>query len=211
MGAAVVILAGGRATRLGGVDKPLLPLPGGTILDRALHTLRAQSAHIAISANGDPSRFPPGIPVLPDADAERPGPLAGVLAAMRWAAAHRCALVVTVPGDCPFLPDDLVARLVEGCGRATIACAASGGRTHPVAAAWPVALHADLEAALRDGVRKVGAYAARHGAASVEWVAGPDPFLNVNTPDDLAAARARLTLPSAPRSPAGAPKAPPPG
>jgi molybdopterin-guanine dinucleotide biosynthesis protein A len=108
---------------------------------------------------------------------------------MEWAAAHGSGTgwIVTVPGDSPFIPRDLVQRLQAARGSARMACAASGGRTHPVAALWPVELRHELRAALEGGLRKVGAFTA--DAAVAEWPADPvDPFFNVNTPEDLVAA-----------------------
>lgn len=185
---ALVILAGGRASRLGGGDKGLLMVGGRTILDRILDRLGPSVSRCAINANGDPARFERfGVPVLPDPIADRPGPLAGILAAMGWAGAGD---VVTVPGDTPFLPADLVPRLLAGRGDAGVALAASGGRVHPVVGLWPARLQAALRKAIVEGgVRKVEAFAAQCGAVSVEFSTVPaDPFFNVNRPEDLAEA-----------------------
>jgi molybdopterin-guanine dinucleotide biosynthesis protein A len=189
-GPAVVILAGGLASRLGGGDKCLLPLAGDTVLGRILARLRPQAGRIAINANGDPGRFAAfGLPVLPDEIAGRPGPLAGVLTAMVWAGAGE---VVTVPGDAPFPPRDLVTRLAAArvAAGAEIAVAASVGRTHPVAALWPAALADALRRAIADeGVRKVAGWTARHRVVEVDFPTDPvDPFFNINRPDDLAEA-----------------------
>ena len=107
-----LILAGGQARRMGGGDKPLLRLAGRTLLDRVAERLAPQcAAGLALSANGDPARFGgfPG-PVLPDPVPGQPGPLAGILAGLEHAAARGIAAVVSVSGDAPFLPHDLVAR-----------------------------------------------------------------------------------------------------
>lgn len=193
-----LVLAGGLARRMGGIDKPLLMLGGRTLLDRVAERLAPQCpAGLALSANGDPARFAgfPG-PVLADGVPGRPGPLAGVLAGLDHAAAVGAHWVVSAPGDAPFLPRDLVARLeaARAAAGAPLAHAASGGRGHYAAALWPVGLRADLRAALVErGERRVGAFLARHGAAVAAWPAGPpDPFLNVNGPGDLAAAEAAL-------------------
>jgi len=186
-----VVLAGGLALRMGGGDKTLRAVGGEAVLARLAARLLPQVTGLILNANGDPARFGGfGLPVAPDDVPDRPGPLAGVLAGLDWAArfAPDVHWIVTMPGDAPFLPEDLVARLHGGRGGAVLACAASGGRTHPVAALWPVALRHDLRRALtEEGVRKVGAYLGRHGAAVVEWPVGRvDPFFNVNTPADLA-------------------------
>ncbi len=189
-----VVLAGGRGLRLGGGDKPLRLLHGRPLLDHVLDRLRPQAGVIAINANGDPARFSAwGLPVIADSIAGQPGPLAGVLAAMIWArsADPLAQAVLTVPGDTPFLPPDLVERLVAAAaGR--IAQARSAGRTHPVVALWPLALEAALAAALARGEHRVGFWSAEQGAVPVPFATDDgDPFLNVNTPDDLEAAGRR--------------------
>jgi len=189
-----LILAGGLGRRMGGVDKPLLELGGRTLLARVVERLGPQCpAGLALSANGDPERFA-GFPgaVVPDPVPGRPGPLAGLLAGLDFAAAHRPAVthVLSAPADAPFLPGDLAERLRAALGPAAIALAASGGREHYTVALWPIGLRADLRRALveRDE-RRVGAFVARHGAATVSWPTQPlDPFLNLNAPDDMAAA-----------------------
>ena len=193
----VAILAGGLARRLGGGDKSLRTVAGRTVLDRLIERLTPQSSRLVLNANtdtgGDPGRFGSlDLPIVPDDLPGNPGPLAGVLAVLDWTAATDpgAASVVTVPGDTPFLPLDLVRRLHDGRRTARFACAASGGRTHPVIALWDVSLRTELRHALVvEGVRKVGAFTGRHLAVAVEWPAIPvDPFLNVNTPEDLSRA-----------------------
>jgi len=187
-----VILAGGLARRMGGGDKGLRLVGGERVLDRLVRRMSPQVAGLAVNANDDPARFADlGLPVVPDTVPDRPGPLAGVIAALDWAAAHpsRAAWIVTVPGDCPFVPPDLVARLHEGRGAAGLACATSGGWTHPVVALWPLSIRDALRAAVQDGMRKIDAFTARYATAAVEWPVNPvDPFFNVNTPEDLAEA-----------------------
>lgn len=206
-----VILAGGRATRMGGGDKTLLRLGDTTLLGRVIGRIGPQVTALAINANGDPARFAayrlPVLPdPLPDPQADRPGPLAGVLAALDWAAGQGADRVLTVPGDTPFLPADLVARLVAASDGAAPVVAATPGAgqatrsmrgdlvRHPACALWPVVLRDDLRAALGRGVRKVAAWADRHDACLAVFDAGGpvDPFFNVNTPDDLRRAEALL-------------------
>lgn len=200
MGASILglILAGGCGRRMGGVDKPLLELGGRPVLARVVERLGPQCpAGLALSANGDPERFAgfPG-PVLPDPVPGLPGPLAGLLAGLDFAAEHRPAVthVLSAPGDAPFLPADLAERLHAALGPAPIALAASGDRQHYTVALWPVGLRADLRRTLveRDE-RRVRAFIARHGAAAVAWLAEPlDPFLNLNAPGDMVIAEAIL-------------------
>ena len=190
-----VILAGGRATRMGGGDKSLLMLGKTSMLSMIVGRLSPQAGPLAINANGDPARFADhGLPVIADDIAGSHGPLAGILAAMEWAAAGGAAQVVTVAGDTPFLPPDLVQRLAGAAGDGGLALAASrdeaGLHEHPVIGLWPVALRDDLRARLMVGDRRVRDLTRAHGAVLVEWPAVPqDPFRNVNTPDDLRAAR----------------------
>ncbi|MDC7785669.1 molybdenum cofactor guanylyltransferase MobA [Rhodoplanes sp. TEM] len=189
-----LVLAGGQAQRLGGGDKGLLAIGGRPILSRVLDRL-APCAAVILSANGDPARFAAfGLPVVADDVPGFAGPLAGVLAGLDWAAAHRpdLAHVLSAPADCPFLPGDLPGRLHTAAWDAgrPLACAGSGGRRHPVVALWPVALRHDLRRAVADErLHKVGAWMDRHGVALAEWPDAPfDPFLNVNTPEDFSAA-----------------------
>ncbi len=190
-----LILAGGRATRMGGRDKPLLALGGRPMLAHVIDRLAPQVAALALSVNGDPARFAAfGLPTLADEAADRPGPLAGMLAGLDHAAARGLPLVAVAPGDTPFLPRDLVARLAGALGGAPLAHAVAGGRDHPACALIRVELRAPLRAALAAGVRRVGDWMRDMGAAEAEF---PDPeaFFNVNRPADLALAEARRAGP----------------
>jgi molybdenum cofactor guanylyltransferase len=190
-----LILAGGLARRMGGGDKARIKIGGKTILDRVLATMTPQCGRLIINANGDPARFADThLPVVADSIPDFAGPLAGILAGLDWVAAHAPDIVdvASVPGDCPFLPSDLVARLAEARAQAKtpLACARSGEWRHPVVGLWPVALRADLRKALIvEGLHKIEIWTARHGVAIADWPAEPvDPFFNVNTPEDVAAA-----------------------
>ena len=190
-----VILAGGLARRMSGADKTRIRVGGATILERVLMRLRPQCAQLILNANTEAARFADaGLPVVADSVSDFPGPLAGILTGLDFAAAQtpQIAWVVSAPSDCPFLPHDLVPRLHQARldAGATIACAASAGRRHPVIALWPAALREDLREVLtREGVRKVGEWSTRHTLAVAEWPTAPlDPFFNVNTPDDAAEA-----------------------
>ncbi|SMF23789.1 molybdenum cofactor guanylyltransferase [Tistlia consotensis] len=192
-----VLLAGGLSRRMGGGDKSLKTLAGKPILTHVLERIRPQVACLVLNANGDRARFADWrVPVQPDTLPGHAGPLAGVLAGMEWAARHApvCDLILTVPTDAPFLPRDLVDRLEEGMIRsgADIACAGSDGRAHPPIALWPVSLAEDLRLAMtQEEVRKVDVFTARYKLARVDWPLAPlDPFMNVNTPEDLARAEA---------------------
>ena len=198
-----VILAGGLARRMGGGDKPLREIGGRTILARVISRLAPQCECMALSANGDPLRFASfGLPVVADGVKNYPGPLAGILAGLDWAAAHlpSAQWILSAPGDCPFLPRDLVVRLREAVSAqgAELAVAASQGRSHPVIGLWKVALRDALrEALLVEGLRKVQGWTGRYRVATVAWPAEPvDPFFNVNTVEDLAKAERLAALES---------------
>lgn len=195
-----VVLAGGLARRMGGGDKPLRDLGGRPLLAHVLARLSPQVPAVILNANGDPARFAAwGLPVVADGLPDYPGPLAGILAALDWAAEARPDLpwVASVPGDSPFIPADLVARLHAARGTAAVplACARSGGQAHPPIGLWPVALRADLRAALLAGERKIDRWTARHGVAHADWPTEPyDPFFNANAPEELAEAEGLLPL-----------------
>ena len=185
-----VILAGGLARRMGGGDKGLVDLDGRTLLQRVIDRLAGQVGGLVLNANGDPARFAAyRLPVVADTVADHPGPLAGILAGLEHAEAAGWSWIATVPVDTPYLPRDLVDRLLTALAgeAAEIASAASGGRVHPVVGLWPVGLIGPLRAALtQEGVRKVNAFAAVRRRAIARWPVAPhDPFLNVNSPDDL--------------------------
>ncbi|HEX9448013.1 MAG TPA: molybdenum cofactor guanylyltransferase MobA [Dongiaceae bacterium] len=193
-----VVLAGGLARRMGGGDKGLHLLGDRPVLAHVLERLRPQVSAVILNAQGDPARFAAfGCPVVADSVPGHPGPLAGILAGLDWAAEQRPAIgwVVTVPGDSPFLPRDLVGELAAGlrdtAGKAVII--RYDGRLQPVIGLWSVTLRDALRRALTvDGLRRVEDWTKAHGAVICDYPRqNVDPFFNVNTPADLAAA-ARL-------------------
>jgi molybdenum cofactor guanylyltransferase len=195
------ILAGGLARRFGGGDKTLRAVGDRSVLVRLIDRLAPQVTQLILNANDDPRRFEAlGLPVVADTLPDRPGPLAGVLAALDWAAlfAPDVGWIATVPGDAPFVPRDLVSRLHAERHRdsATFACAMSAGRTHPVVALWPVSVRGELRNAVaEDGIRQVGRFTQRYPCCAVEWPTQPaDPFFNVNTPEDLIEANRLLGI-----------------
>jgi len=185
-----LILAGGAGSRLGGVDKAFVGLGGRFLIDHLLGGLAGQVGPIAISANGDASRFAGfGLPVLADGNLAGKGPLAGVAAGLAWARDEGAAELMTVPVDTPFVPRNLVARL-----GAAPSVAVWRGRQHHLVALWPV-----------DGLSALQAFLARPGTYKVRDAldlldarqvgfddAETDPFLNINTAADLDAASVRL-------------------
>ena len=196
-----VLLAGGLARRMGGGDKPMRQIGGRTILERVIARLKPQCDELILNANGDPARFAAfGLPVISDTVKDFPGPLAGILAALDWAAVNRpdVEFMLSAAADCPFLPRDLVsrlhqARLAEG---AQLAVAASDGQSHPVIGLWSVALRDELRQALVvEDIRKIDRWTARYKLATVTWPTEPlDPFFNANTMDDIAEAERLAAL-----------------
>jgi len=197
-----VILAGGQARRMGGGDKTLKLLDGRPILSLIIKRLTPQVDGLVLNANGAAERFREfGLPVVADPVGDHAGPLAGILAGMRWAqkAMPDARFMASVAGDTPFLPFDLVARLAEGCGRdeKTIALAASATGVHPVIGLWPIALADDLETFLNSGQSgKILTFADHYFRLNVPFdhidVDGEefDPFFNINTPEDAERAEA---------------------
>ncbi len=190
-----LVLAGGLARRMGGGDKARIKVGDRTIIERVLARLKPQCAAIILNANGDPARFADtGLPVVADSVPDFAGPLAGILAGLDWAATHapEATDIVSVPGDCPFLPADLVERLASArlAQRQPLACARSGDWRHPVVGLWPAALREDLRRALfQERLHKIEFWTAQHGVAIADWPDTPvDPFFNVNTPEDAAKA-----------------------
>ncbi len=196
-----VLLAGGLSRRMGGGDKSLRLLAGRPMLAHVIERLGPQVDSLVINANGNPARFAGfGLPIVADPIEGFAGPLAGVLAGLRFAAGHHphARFVAAAATDTPFLPRDLVAKLdlrrEERDGRVVLA--GSSGGLHPVYGLFPVVLADDLDAALKAGVRKVLDWTDRHDRVVADFadfvVAGRavDPFFNANSPEDLADAEA---------------------
>jgi molybdopterin-guanine dinucleotide biosynthesis protein A len=199
LGIVGLLLAGGLSRRMGGGDKCLRPLGGRPILGHVIERAAPQVDALVLNANGDPARFAAfRLPVVADVVEGFAGPLAGVLTGLEWTRAHRpdARWVASIATDTPFFPRDLVARLLAAAQAegAELACARSGGRTHPVFGLWPTALAGELRRALvEEDMRKIDAWTARHRLAVVDFaVVGLDPFFNTNRPEDLAEAELLL-------------------
>jgi molybdenum cofactor guanylyltransferase len=184
-----VILAGGGGRRMGGVDKAALRLGGESLLSRAIARLEPQVERLAISSNGAPAGF--GLPVLPDAAPL--GPLAGILAALKWAAPLGASAVVSVAVDTPFFPGDLTPQLCLAAETSPQGTAiATSGKDHPTFGLWPVSLAPALAAFLASGENpRVMTFATAQSCARARFPQEA-AFQNINTPEDLAAAEARL-------------------
>lgn len=196
-----VILAGGLSRRMGGGDKSLLNLGGKPVLQHVIDRLTPQVGPLALNANGDPSRFDGfDLPVIADSIDGFAGPLAGVLAGMDWAHKLGAEYIVTAAADTPFFPENLVVALQmarEG-EDSPLAMAMTPDpirkfARHPTFGLWRVDLRDDLRGALEDGVRKVIQWTEPHGCAKMVFnLEGPDPFFNVNTPEDMKQAEAMV-------------------
>lgn len=187
-----MILAGGRGLRLGARDKALCRLGETTLLEHCLARLKAQCAPVGLNANGDLNRFSCfDFPVVPDTMDGHLGPLAGVLAAMDWAASLGHSDVITIAVDTPFFPRDLVDRFVLERVQGKIALAGTcdeGGKLwrHPTFGIWPVTLQDQLRTDLLAGTRKVTQWSQAQGATTIAFKTQSfDPFFNINTPEDL--------------------------
>jgi molybdenum cofactor guanylyltransferase len=192
-----LVLAGGESRRMGGGHKFLLKLAGETMLDRVIARLSPQVAALAISANCDPALLAPsGLPILADPPSGSRGPLSGIGSGLSWAASQGFSHIATAASDTPFFPEDLVARLLHAApSRDAIALAASGGRVHPVFGLWPVSAASALDSFLREETgSKMTDFVSlcEWTAVDFAFASGFDPFFNINTQDDLAAARRRI-------------------
>lgn len=193
-----VILAGGQGRRMGFVHKPLITIGEQTILDHILARLKPQLGKIIINTNASAehdqyARYADDL--VADSIEGFLGPLAGVLTALDWGAMHSgCSHIVTVPGDAPFIPRDLVKRFVEAYrampSDELVIRASSGGRVHPVVALWPLSIRAQLrDRLINDGIRKIDAFTADLPLTDVDFAGIPDPFFNINTEEDVMVAR----------------------
>ncbi|NBU15111.1 MAG: molybdenum cofactor guanylyltransferase [Alphaproteobacteria bacterium] len=191
-----VILVGGAGRRMGGVDKPMMPLAGRPLLSYVIDILAPQTPHIALATRADPEPYRSfGLPLLPDPVADQ-GPLTGLRSALEWAktTVPNASHVALLAGDTPFIPSDLFTRL--GAMRSpspSCVFAVSNGQTHYSIGLWPLTAHALLEAFEgTNSDRSLRGFAHDIGFKTVEWTDEHDPFFNINAPDDLAEAALRV-------------------
>lgn len=183
---AVVILAGGEGRRIGG-GKPLKEFCGERLVDRALGQARSWSDLVAVAVRNAAQVAPVDAPLITDEDV--PGPLGGLLSGLRFAREHDRAFLLSIPADMPFLPHDLLDSLAANIGDHPCALAASGGQLHSVCSLWRITALSEAGSYVAKGRRSLKGFAAQVGYASVDWpVEAADPFFNVNTNEDLAAA-----------------------
>lgn len=195
-----VILAGGQSRRMGGGDKCFADLGGRPILDHVIARFAQQVGSLILNANGDLQRFAAfNLPVVPDLNDRADGPMAGIVAAMDWAARSPAGIqaIATVTSDVPFLPINLVAKL-HAASAFGPAVAVSNDRRHPTIALWPMTFRDLIAEAIANDERGLNYFAVRNNAVEVSFPLGEadgqmiDPFFNINTPTDLAEARAIL-------------------
>jgi len=196
MSIAGAIIAGGEASRMGG-EKALLPFAGGRLLDAVVARVRPQVDMLALNLRGD-ARVKTDLPILTDTIADKPGPLAGIVTALEWAASQgNVDWLATFPCDTPFLPMNLVATLRAAAHGDAPVVAHDGTATQNLCALWPLSSLDHLrEAVVSRGLRRLGEAQKELGAISCPVSAPAHAFFNINTPDDLAEAeRIALTLP----------------
>lgn len=188
---AIVILAGGEGRRIGG-GKPLRRLAGERLIDRALRTARNWSDLIAVAVREPEQVEWVNAPVIID-ELNIGGPLAGLVAALGFAARSGREFLLTIPADTPFLPSDLLDRLHFEIGKRSCALAASDGRLHPVCGLWRTSAVTRVDDYLAGQRRSIRGFAALIGFCKAEWPSEPfDLFFNINTIDDLARAEPRV-------------------
>lgn len=187
----VAVLAGGEGSRIGG-SKPLIRLGGGTLIERACERARGwtNASIVAVRSPKQLGEFQ--FPWILDA-AGIEGPLAGLAAALEWACRQGGKDLLTIPCDMPFLPDNLADRLLDEAGDLAAAVASSGDELHPVCSLWRNSAIHEFPRYCASGRRSLKGFAEHVGFVAVEWQTTPiDPFFNINSPADLAAAEAML-------------------
>lgn len=178
-----IVLAGGKGSRMGGVDKGLQTLRGKPMIDWVLARFAPQVAEIVINANQNLQTYGKyGHRVVSDEIGGFAGPLAGLHAGLKAAA---YPLVVTVPCDSPFLPADLVSRMVSSLKENDLAVARTGNQPHPVFALMKRDVRESLEAFLASGGRKIDAWYAALKVVEVGFDDEADAFRNINTLEEL--------------------------
>ena len=183
----VAVLAGGEGSRIGG-GKPLIKLGKKTLVEQAYDRARRWSSDAVVAIRSSEQLANTNLPWIADA-AGIEGPLAGLAAALEWTCRLGGQALLTIPCDMPFLPDDLPRRLADEIGDLGTALASSGGELHPVCGLWRNEAVYEFPHYCASGRRSLKGFGEMLGFAEVEWAAAhPDPFFNINSPADLAAA-----------------------
>lgn len=195
---AICLLAGGLARRMGGGDKGEIKLGDKTLLASLIERFQ-DAPYLFLNANGDRTRFAHyGLEVVPDILPDHQGPLSGIYAAMRHIKESRpdCEWLVVLPTDAPLIPSAIASDMMAAARaqKSSLVSVKSAGRTHPVIGLWSMGVFDALETALiKEGVRKIDAFTERGGCHYLSYEGSPDPFLNLNRPDDLAAYLATIS------------------
>ena len=180
-----IILSGGRATRMGGVDKGLISLQNQPLIQYVISRLQSQVDEILINANREIAQYEAfGFKVLQDENQDFAGPLAGILLGLKHA---KHELVLSVPCDSPLLPLDLVARLQKGMAESSmdIAVASSDGNTHPVFCLMKKSVLPNLIGFLDAGERKVSTWQKSQKYVELDFSDCANAFINLNTLEEL--------------------------
>ncbi len=177
-----VILAGGQGRRLHGADKGLLEFAGKLLVEHLLLKLAPQVDRMMINANRNLTRYARyGVPVVGDETAERCGPLAGMVSAMRHATTD---YILTTPCDSPLLPRHYAHRMLAAVMHTGLCVAHDGMRLQPVYVLLHRRYADDLHDYLADGGRAVHGWLQRHHYALADFSSQPEAFLNLNTPEE---------------------------
>ena len=185
-----VIMAGGKSSRMNGIDKTLMEIKDHTLLSIVINKITHQTKYIVLNSNRDPSIFKNyNIKVIKDTISNHPGPLAGVLTGIEWFYKNNTNIkwVVSVPVDSPFFPNNLINKLYEAVikSKKLIGVSSSNGRNHPVFSIWHISLMQPLQEALNSNIRKIDLFTKSYNPAVVDFSSSVDPFFNINTPEDL--------------------------
>ena len=180
-----VILAGGQAKRMGGVDKGLQTLHGKPLFQFIYDRLHSQVEHISVNANRNQAIYATaGVPVFGDNIGGFQGPLSGILTALERADTD---FVLFVPCDSPFFPDNLLEKLKSAVvfHGVSIAYVHDGEREHPTFCLMAHSLKEKLAAYLAAGERRMLQFMRQNGAVSVDFSENKAAFTNINTLDEL--------------------------
>jgi len=186
-----VILAGGKGSRLGGIDKGLVKLKDKPLIEHLINRIRPQSPNIIISANRNLESYRQfGFPVYQDDIDDYAGPLAGILKALKKSPTE---WLMTVPADSPFIPDDLAERLATKSSGNKVVVAHDGKRLQPTFSLIHQSQASSLEQFLQGGERKAQVWMLQQSHDSVDFSDKANAFININTEEELNYAEQHFT------------------
>lgn len=189
----VCVLAGGQARRMGGKIKPLIEVAEKTILSHILDNIKQQTTGpVVLNVNSASEQFADyDLPLVKDVIPDFAGPLAGILTGLDWMSRQnpKPDYMLSLPGDAPLIPKDLVERLMKAITETSsdIASVSSNNRTHPVIALWSLDLLEDLRTGVvEEHIRKIDLWTGKRKTVYVDWKTDAyDPFYNINRTEDL--------------------------